>query len=554
MAQAIDVDGTANQEIKLPYNSLSTVLISKLLPWPILDKIAVQAPGGLSFNIRLYQDDESRLDTISHISAEALEVVFNGLPGRLCNASALKTLVGNYFSGRVLGESFKDGLTEAFSSSSLAEIALRCYTVSYTPSDISATAKYMKYIFKGAYTVIFEVKPAFSAGINAATIGGKIYLANLYWNTSDAETGVCRGQNGTIADCAASFAFKDNFEPMEVGASIFPEESLLAYDIRNNLTLTPSGLTWTASGAGVINDVFSTENDPRKFYSLDIGSVSLSVLDPITQAKGATVINIVKPEIYPSNIKVNVGDVVMLKIANSSGTRIIANMSSTWESGDTSKLEGPLPSIFCLDYPQCAHFLAKSPGEITVAYKNPLRPNDTVTTKIVVLDVKSVLFNSRGTWLTEIIQTTDIEWPPGFWPGVLTPFSYPLSESGFSPGDMIQVRAVGSYLYSGYFDNPGTAVGAVGIFSSSSGYIGVGAISPTDPQAPFQVGPTFNGACPDGNVIAFDNPHDFYIEDNQWRTVKIPLNAVSISFSVSDCFHGDNVGQMRVDLRLVSPQ
>ncbi|UOD32791.1 hypothetical protein INH39_14660 [Massilia violaceinigra] len=154
-----------------------------------------------------------------------------------------------------------------------------------------------------------------------------------------------------------------------------------------------------------------------------------------------------------------------------------------------------------------------------------------------------IAVDSRGSW------TVEVGVPVSF-PQTLPPVSFDLSSHHYKNGDILEVRSSGSWQYSGYWGNPSTANGATAVFDGPSGFIGPSPISGTDAGTAPEVMPDITlTQCHDNTAI--DIAQDFRIADGEWRRVKIPPGATRMLLGVSDCFHGDNIGTVIVEVRTV---
>ncbi|MRW94540.1 hypothetical protein GJ699_31685 [Duganella sp. FT80W] len=153
-----------------------------------------------------------------------------------------------------------------------------------------------------------------------------------------------------------------------------------------------------------------------------------------------------------------------------------------------------------------------------------------------------VAVDSRSTWL----EYHDL--PPDF-PSSLGPVMFDLAAHGIQPGDVLELSSQGSWLYSAYWGNPGTAVGAAGVFQAGGQYVAASVLQPSDPGSAAPAAPMVT-AC--SNVIVSDNPADFLIPDTAWSRVRVPAAATHLLLGVPDCFHGDNEGVIQVAVRKVT--
>ena len=153
-----------------------------------------------------------------------------------------------------------------------------------------------------------------------------------------------------------------------------------------------------------------------------------------------------------------------------------------------------------------------------------------------------VSFNSRSAYIVETGM-------PSYFPAVLGATIVELASRGLVPGDVIEMRSAGAYRHSGYWGNPALAYGSTAVFFGGGSYLAQASLTAADPGTSPPVLPHFTGTCPDN--AAFDNPYDFNVQHAEFRRVKIPPGATHFALSVPDCFHGDNIGTMTVNVRRV---
>lgn len=176
-----------------------------------------------------------------------------------------------------------------------------------------------------------------------------------------------------------------------------------------------------------------------------------------------------------------------------------------------------------LSVPDCYH--GDNVGVVEVKLQRPLAP---------------ISVDSRGTWLLESRVPKDV-------PSPIAPVSFDLWSHGLGWGDVIEVRATGSFKPAGSWGNTAVAVGASGVFRGPSTLIAPDPLSASDPGSSSAVWNDITGTCP--GIATVDVPEDFSIRNNEWRRVKIPYGAAQLLLSVSDCFHGDNIGSVDVEIR-----
>ena len=153
-----------------------------------------------------------------------------------------------------------------------------------------------------------------------------------------------------------------------------------------------------------------------------------------------------------------------------------------------------------------------------------------------------VQFNSRGTYIAEIGM-------PSHFPAVLPPKTIELAAYGLAAGDVIELRSVGAYRHGGYWGSLDLTYGSTAVFFNSASYLARASLTPADPGSAPPAPATITGDCPDN--AAQDNPCDFGITHAAFRRVKVPAGGTHMALSVPDCFHGDNIGTMTVNIRRV---
>jgi hypothetical protein len=160
-------------------------------------------------------------------------------------------------------------------------------------------------------------------------------------------------------------------------------------------------------------------------------------------------------------------------------------------------------------------------------------------------DVITLAVDSRGTW-------TQYQNLPPWLPPAAPPLALTLSTHGLKAGQVLEMRASGAWQYSGYYGNPETSTGATAVFDGATGFLAAANLTPADPGTSPEVGPDQTITQCSSNT-AVDILQDFAINDGSWRRVKIPAGATRLLFGVSDCFHGDNIGFVTVEIRVLSP-
>lgn len=147
----------------------------------------------------------------------------------------------------------------------------------------------------------------------------------------------------------------------------------------------------------------------------------------------------------------------------------------------------------------------------------------------------------RGTWIVQ-------PGIPSYFPPNQPPVSIDLAAAGLRAGDVLEVSAYGLWYYSGYWGQTVSSTGATGVFSNDIAKQSPSPITSSDPGSAPQAAPDPTIPVCSSNT-AIDIPQDFQIPDGGMARVKVPPLATHLLLGVSDCYNGDNTGNVHVVIR-----
>jgi hypothetical protein len=331
----------------------------------------VPGTGGQNFNLSIEQDVITQRDTLTNIIVDALRFELQFFPDS-CADTVLRSSVEAYIDLLAAlpsdATTLKEFIKGYFTLDTAKGVLSECLKRATTSAFLSAVITFLDDV-------------ALIQGVaSAAFLAAEIEYALKFWGDPAHMVGVCFDNTKKIANCAASFTFAPSNLVAAIGADLTTATTMTAMD--NHNPPSPTGIpAWLIYAKTDTGGVIGLNTATGVATATGIGSGSVTVKDPSTDAKGTYSVSVVDPVLCPNPIDIDLQTgtttSVLVTLSDSSipncgGEAVFAAPNTIWSVSDPT-----VASLSLSLLTKCPHGAAScgavsglTPGQTTLTVTN----------------------------------------------------------------------------------------------------------------------------------------------------------------------------------------